>query len=73
MDSPKGAKQIFKQAKWCYDCGFWDVVSRDRDLVITFDTRSIFEKIVQPCRPLESSCMFGKGYLYGVVTKFKRR
>jgi hypothetical protein len=33
----KRDKQIFKQANWRYDCSFWDVLSRDRNLVITLD------------------------------------
>ncbi len=72
VGQPKKGKQILKQAKWCYNCSFWDFLGRDRDLVITLD-KIDFEKIVQPCRPLDRSCMFGKGYLSGVVTKFKWR
>jgi hypothetical protein len=30
-----GVKQILKQAKWRYNCSFWDVRSHDRNLVIT--------------------------------------
>ncbi len=33
---PKRSEQIFRQAKWRYNCCFWDVLRRDRDLVITF-------------------------------------
>ncbi len=36
--------------------------------MITLD-KVIFEKIVQLCRLFDRSCMFGKGYLSGVVTK----
>jgi hypothetical protein len=66
VGQPKRGEQIIEQAKWRYDCSFWDVLGRNRDLVMT-------EKTVQSCRPLERSCMFGKGYLFGVVTKFKWR
>ncbi len=32
-----------------------------------------FEKMVQPCKPYERSCMFGRGYLLGVVTRLRRQ
>ncbi len=37
VGQPKRGEQIFKQAKWCNDCSFWDVLGRERDLVITLD------------------------------------
>ncbi len=37
VGQPKMCEQIFKQAKRRNDCSFWDVLSRNRDLVITLD------------------------------------
>jgi hypothetical protein len=37
VGQPKRREQIFKQAKWCNDSSFWEVLSRNRDLVITLD------------------------------------
>ncbi len=37
IGQPKRGEKIFKQAKWRYDCSLWDVLGRDRDLMITLD------------------------------------
>ena len=36
-------------------------------------SKSILEKMVEPCKKLERSWRLGRGYLSGVVAAFKRR
>ncbi len=42
---PKSSEQIFKPAKWRYDCSFWDVCGSNRDLVITLDKINFWKTI----------------------------
>jgi hypothetical protein len=72
LDSPKEVKKYSKMAKWRNNSSFWNNLRCIGDLEITFH-RIDFFKIVLPYKPLERSCMFGKGYLLGVVAKLKQR
>ncbi len=53
------SEQILEQAKW-HDTAIFGM-----SVAATLDKIN-FRKTLQPCRPLEKSCMFGKGYLSGV-------
>lgn len=45
----------------------------DRNLVVVMDCKSIFEKILQPCKFAEMSCKRGTWYRSGVVREFNSR
>jgi hypothetical protein len=68
----KTHEEILKQSKGCDNGSFRDVGGGYGYLMVAFDQVNLAED-VQQCRPLARSCMFGRGYLSGVVMVLRLR
>jgi hypothetical protein len=73
VGQPKRCEQLLQQAKRHNECCFWGILGLHRDLVITLDKINFLKHCNHASRLKGlASCMFGKGYLSGVVTKLRQ-